>query len=537
MWRLVPEGVVAVQMPQDVVPCDAVSADLERPRTERPFDRQGLLYRVLPFALVLAFAETSLALSPSTVSPGYVVLSVALLGAVAAAIFLPWHRLPSWTEVLVPIANVAFVLALTLATGSASSGVGIIILVPLIWSVLYHRRWESFVVVGAIVLTEIVLSLVPLHVANVVIFRRVVFWVALGLLISVATHALRARLERSLNEREASLQRSLAFGAAAEELTTLLEPAQVIDAAVRLAARLVAPSGARDRRAQYMRSDGHTVTVVAQSFESGVAVCEPFPLAEQPNLVEVFRTGVTTQLPVDPAAAGPTVRTLIGLTGVTNSVYIPVHRDGTIDGVLSVPMRGRAVDPELMDFCRTFGHLVGLALGNAFVHQALEQQATCDKLTGLPNRRAFDRLMANRPGRTGFSIVAIDLDGLKRVNDTLGHRAGDQMLVQAADVMRGALRQGDVVARIGGDEFAALMFGANDVEAAMVGERILASVGALPAGPLVPSLSIGIASGGPDSDPLVVLGAADDAMYQAKRGGGGHFTVAPCSESVTSFGL
>jgi diguanylate cyclase (GGDEF)-like protein len=508
--------------------------DDEPPHRDGPFERPGLLRRVLPFALVFAFAEASLTLSPSSVSLGDALISVVLLGAVAGALFLPWDRLPAALAVSVPLATVLFVLTLVLATGAATSGVGIIILVPLIWTVLYHRRWESFVVVAAIVLTEIVTSLVPIHVTDVVIFRRVVFWVALGMLISVATHALRDRLQRSLEEREASLRRSVAFGAAAEELTILLNPAEVLAAAVRLAATLVSPPGTRGRRAQYIRSDGALVHVVAQFDETGMTITEPFPLAEQPNLVEVFRSGVTVQLAVDPEAAGPIVRSLIASTGVTNSVYIPVHVEGRIDGILSVPMRGRSVDSDLVDFCRTFGHLVELALGNAFVHRALEEQATSDKLTGLPNRRAFDHLMMNRTWRTGYSIVAIDLDGLKRVNDTLGHGVGDQMLVQSADAMRGALRQGDVVARIGGDEFAAFLIGANHNDALLVGQRILDSVSSLPPDLLGPSLSIGIAIGDPDSNPLDVLGAADQAMYRAKRDGGGHIVVAEAVESERS---
>jgi diguanylate cyclase (GGDEF)-like protein len=507
----------------------------EPPLNDGPFERQGLFRRVVPFALVSAFAEASLALSPGSASPGYALLSVALLGVVAAALFLPWHRLPSQVAVLVPMVTVVFVLTLILATGTSSSGVGIIVLVPLVWTVLYHHRWESFVVVGTIVLTEIITSLTPVQVDNVVIFRRVVVWVALGLLISVTTHALRDRLQRSLDQREASLRRSVAFGAAAEELTKLLDPSHVIATAVRLAAGLVSPPGTRGRRAQYVRRDGDMITVVAQWDETGLAVTVPFPLAEQPNLVEVFGSGVTVQLPVDPDAAGPIVRSLIETTGVTNSVYIPVHLDGRIDGVLSIPMRGRSIDPDLVDFCRTFGHLVELALGNAFVHQALEEQATSDKLTNLPNRRAFDRLILNGAGRTCFSIVAIDLDGLKQVNDTLGHSAGDQMLIHAAHAMQSALRHGDVVARMGGDEFAAFLFGADSVDALLVGQRIQESVGSLPSGSLVPSFSIGIATGEPDSDPLEVLHAADEAMYRAKRRGGGHVVVAERQVPVVSF--
>jgi diguanylate cyclase (GGDEF)-like protein len=459
------------------------------------------------------------------VSLSFALLSAALLCVVASAFFLPWDRLPRWMTVLLPIAEVGFVLTLTLATGSASSGVGIIILVPLIWTALYHRRWESFVVVGAIVACEAITALTPVAFADAVILRRVVFWGALGLLISVATHGLRDTLRGSMERRDASLRRTVAFAAAAQDLTMLLNPDEVLVTATRLAAEIVTQPEGYARRAQYNRNEGGMVRVIAQYDEAGQAISAPFPLSEQPNLVEVLRTGVTTQLPLIPDASGPTVRRMIESLGATSSVYIPVHHDGWIDGILSVPLRGGAVTADLVEFCRAFGHLVELALRNAYVHRALENEATSDTLTGLPNRRAFDELMRTRPARVRFAIIAIDLDGLKQINDTLGHDAGDRMLMQAALDMQGALRQGDVVARIGGDEFAAFLFNASQEDAELVATRMLANLDGLPTGTAVPRLSIGIASGGPQSEALDVLVAADGAMYQAKREGGGKFVV------------
>jgi hypothetical protein len=425
-------------------------AHLEPYQSEGPFERPGLLRRVLPFALVTAVAEASLSLSSSLVVLGYALASAALLLGVAAALFLPWSRLPSWLTVAVPVVDVAFVLTLILGTGSASSGVGIIILVPLVWSTLHHRRWESLVVVAGIVVVEIITGLTPVRVSDAALLRRIVFWTALGLLISIATHALRDRLQRSLDQRETSLQQTVAFADASEKLTRLLDPEDVLAVAVQLAAELVAPAGATGRRAQYNHLEGEMMRVVAQFDETGQAVTQPFPWAELPNMVEVLTTGRTTQLPLDPERCGPTVRALVESLEVTNSVYIPLHYAGKIDGVLSVPMRGGAIAPEHLDYCSAFGNLVDLALENAYVHRALEEQAITDNLTGLPNQRAFGQLITNPPGRMDVAILVIDLDGLKRVNDTLGHRAGDEMLVYAAHAMQSALRHGDVVARTGG---------------------------------------------------------------------------------------
>ncbi len=172
-----------------------------------PFQGPGLWARVAPFAVVAILAEASLAL-PSGHEPGGAVLaSVLLLLAAAAGFLLPWSRLPRWTQMLVPLAYTGSVLALDLAAGS-TSGVGIVILIPLVWTALFHRRWESVFVVAAVVTVEIIISLTPVAAPDAVIARRVVFWTSLAALISVAAHGLRERIRRS-QQRSDRLQSRL----------------------------------------------------------------------------------------------------------------------------------------------------------------------------------------------------------------------------------------------------------------------------------------------------------------------------------------
>ena len=184
-----------------------------------PFRRTGLWTRVAPFAIVAILAEASLALPESpasgTPSAGATVASVLLLLVAAAAFLLPWSRLPGWMTVLVPLAYTGSVLALDLAAGS-TSGVGIVILIPLVWTALFHRRWESICVVAAVVAVEVIISLTPVAVPDAVIARRAIFWTSLGALISVATHGLRDRIRRS-QERSEQLQGRL------RELTVLAD--------------------------------------------------------------------------------------------------------------------------------------------------------------------------------------------------------------------------------------------------------------------------------------------------------------------------
>jgi signal transduction histidine kinase len=168
-----------------------------------PFSGPELLARVAPFALVAAAAEASLALPPGTQAWPAVTVSLVLLAATGLAFLLPWNRLPGWATVLVPLAYTGSALALTLAGGTVS-GVGLVLLVPLIWTALFHRRWESACVVAAIVAAEIVISLVQ-SAPDAVIVRRVLLWGALGALLAVATHGLRDSIRRS-QEATARLQ-------------------------------------------------------------------------------------------------------------------------------------------------------------------------------------------------------------------------------------------------------------------------------------------------------------------------------------------
>jgi len=169
-----------------------------------PFRGPGLLARAGPFAAIAVLAEASLALPPGPASTRAAAASVVLLVAVAAAFVLPWSRLPRWMPVLVPLAYAGSVLGLILAAGT-TSGVGIVILVPLIWTALFGQLWESACVLAAIVAVEVVISLAPAAVPDAVIARRVILWAALGAVLSVATHGLRDRIRRA-REQAARLQ-------------------------------------------------------------------------------------------------------------------------------------------------------------------------------------------------------------------------------------------------------------------------------------------------------------------------------------------
>lgn len=172
-----------------------------------PFTGPGVLTRVAPFAVVAVLAEASLALPGGMSSALPAVLSVLLLLVVVGAFWLPWERLPAWMTVLVPLTYAASALFLILAAGP-TAGVGLVILMPLIWTTLFQRRWESFCIVGAILVVEVITSLAPVVDSDAVIVRRVILFGLLGVVVTIATHGLRDRIRRS-QEETFRLQESL----------------------------------------------------------------------------------------------------------------------------------------------------------------------------------------------------------------------------------------------------------------------------------------------------------------------------------------
>jgi Amt family ammonium transporter len=203
---------------------------------------------------------------------------------------------------------------------------------------------------------------------------------------------------------------------------------------------------------------------------------------------------------------------------------------------------------ELLDVAIAASALTvnGLRVGNVLTYRdigerkqveaKLQHDAMHDLLTGLPNRALFlDRLKLalNRRSRRrdqSCGVFFIDLDRFKEINDTLGHAAGDVVLVTVAERLRGALRPQDTAARLGGDEFAVLVdsiLSVNDLD--IVATRIVREM-ARPfeifGNSLQVGASIGVAMAGPDHvAPELILRDADFAMYRAKQDGGGRFEI------------
>ena len=157
--------------------------------------------------------------------------------------------------------------------------------------------------------------------------------------------------------------------------------------------------------------------------------------------------------------------------------------------------------------------------------EQLDELAHQDVMMALPNRRGFmrelDRLVA-RAARYGTpaAMLFVDLDGLKMINDTFGHQAGDQALIQVAELLSAGVRRGDIVGRLGGDEFGILLEQANGASAHETAARlgdVIAACDFLHDGDALPlSVAIGVAMIDGQASPAEVMAQADEEMYRRK---------------------
>jgi diguanylate cyclase (GGDEF)-like protein len=172
----------------------------------------------------------------------------------------------------------------------------------------------------------------------------------------------------------------------------------------------------------------------------------------------------------------------------------------------------------------------------------LLQLSSIDPLTGLANRRVFDRILSNecarlkRTGSGAVSLLILDVDHFKALNDSKGHQQGDHYLIMlGAELTRVARRQTDTAARCGGEEFALILPGTTALDAACIADSVRSAILALklphPASPSAPilTISIGVATATSDwlNTPEDLVAAADAALYAAKRNGRNRVEVAP----------
>jgi diguanylate cyclase (GGDEF)-like protein/PAS domain S-box-containing protein len=215
---------------------------------------------------------------------------------------------------------------------------------------------------------------------------------------------------------------------------------------------------------------------------------------------------------------------------IRSAIQVPIHGPKAAFGVLGVYTREqRHFTQDNVAFLQSVANTLATAMDRRGAEQRLSYMAQFDSLTGLPNRSLFvDRfgqtLRQSARNRWRVGVLFVDLDRFKNVNDTLGHDAGDQLLVEAARRLQLCVRAGDTVARLGGDEFAFVLTNLTHAhDAGLVATKVVAAMAQpfqLSGQQVYVSASIGIGIFPDDgTDPDVLLRNADTAMYRAKEGG------------------
>jgi diguanylate cyclase (GGDEF)-like protein/PAS domain S-box-containing protein len=324
--------------------------------------------------------------------------------------------------------------------------------------------------------------------------------------------------EQELRGREAENRRLAREQGALRRVATVVaredDPQPVFDLVCEEAVRLI---GARaGGLVRFEEREGVASLVGAWS---GTGAAETFPqsspLDGDGTAGLVFRTGRPARIDAHLGPGGP-----------GTAVAAPVRAGERLWGAIGVS--GIAPERAFSDAVERLGRfaeLVGIAVSNAEARARLAALAATDHLTGLANHRTFQERLAQevtRASRHGrrFSLVVLDLDHFKRVNDDLGHQVGDAVIREAARRLATLARAGDLMARVGGDEFAWLMPESGGMEAWRAADRAREAIAAEPfveVGHM--TISAGVCDLAQAPQPSEIFRLADGALYWAKQHG------------------
>lgn len=258
------------------------------------------------------------------------------------------------------------------------------------------------------------------------------------------------------------------------------------------------------------------------------------------------RVMVPADLPVLHAAVGQAGSTLVAHRPTDGDAALGCFADGA--DLVIVPLRGRQgavagalvvqtsqqvgrIERRLAGMLERFASHASLALENTVLLAEVRSLALTDPLTGVANRRELDHVVDQqvarvRRGAGTLALLMLDLDHFKRLNDTHGHQAGDEVLRRLARTIEQELRAGDLVGRYGGEEFAVVVAGRRPEELAGIAERIRMAIARM-GGPTPVTVSIGVAwAPAHGLSRTALFSAADEALYAAKAGGRNRVVIA-----------
>lgn len=468
---------------------------------------RGVLGRVAPFAGA-AMIALALELIPPASSNLSMLAAAATVTAILtlATLLVPWVRLPSWCQAIVPLSFFAVIALLRQAGGGATSGYSSLVMLPILWLALYGNRTQlrlAIAATAATFLAPLILVGPPLY--PIAGWRESATWIVIGLLGGSATQS----LVEQARHRTADVA---ALGSITRALTAGLDPRPELCAAAQLV------TGAALAILYEPHADGD---LVATASTDG-AVFGPMridPRVKASRTAEAWHTGTRVYIAdvaADPRAPGQLVKD----AGAEALLFEPVTQAGRRMGVLVMGLReARPSVPERALFLvELLAAEIGAAIARAELVAQLAEQSRSDPLTGAANRLSWDEELERELARTRrtavpLTIALIDIDHFKAYNDAHGHVAGDVLLKDFVTAIRGELRTGDIIARWGGEEFTLALPDCDIQQAQTIALRLLNVV------PNGQTASIGLTTAGTNDTPRTLIERADRALYTAKNGG------------------
>jgi len=487
----------------------------ERARSRR--GRRQFFVRAFIFIALAAIAQASVALPPGPSNQSLYWASLAVFAVCALSVFLPWSRFPRWA-ILVPTIGYLFSVTLLIISGgtdpsvqSTAGGLSALVLLPVLAMALYYPSWYTAIVVGASMVSLTAIG-VAVQSSTATDLRRLFLWTAVAAVVAVTVHHLRNSLEGTVRDSAELARQGRLMNGVTQSLTALRDPKEVIAEGTLAMADL---AGSGFPRATYLRVSDGVVTQEALADDRG-SIPTSYLLKDDPYVRMVIDTGEPLVTRVDRTSLGATLRSVTDEVESTDVSLIPLTVNDELHGIFQIDSQGVPFSEDVLARCRSMANVVELALANAIAHQELEMQANSDPLTGLANRRGLSLYLDGDRRHNAMSILVLDIDHLKAINDAHGHDVGDKILVAVARAASGVLRGGDILARTGGDEFLAVVADADESVARRVADRVTDAVARIKVQGVRTSVSVGFASCGKNGDVDRLRQQADEAMYEAK---------------------
>jgi len=314
------------------------------------------------------------------------------------------------------------------------------------------------------------------------------------------------------------------------ELSGSLDPRQVAE---RMAGHLARAMGVDECVISYWDRPGDRVESLGYHPIHRLEALEPFfDISGFPETLRVLERQDTVIIDADDPTADRAEVELMLRDGNRSLAMLPLVAKGQSIGLVELLSNEPvAFTEERLGLARTMANEAAMALENARLYEGARDLADRDPLTGFYNHRFMherlgEEVVRTQRGRRPLSVLMLDLDDFKLVNDTFGHLFGDRVLTWTAELIRSTLRASDIPARYGGDEFAIILPETGGDEARTAAERILEAFRerafvSEPRGPVPISASIGVATFPDDGRTATeLLAAADRALYRVKRDGG-----------------